>query len=221
MLIFFMMATLGVFFFNGIKEGVIINRFKNFETWDDAFLLLFAISTGEEWNLLMYDCGKMPPNCTEGVDCGSALSWVYYVVFIVFVTHIMLNLFILVIIEQFDKYYNNEDSPLKSFSDKFEKFEEEWIPLTQMNGCVKLKEKQLIPFYKKLHPIIGMSNPKEMKDDAIKKNLLKMGIKSEGGFIYFNELLYRLMREKYVKFKLNTPMAILELTTQFKLYQMT
>ena len=56
MLIFFMMATLGVFFFAEIESGLIINRFKNFKTWDDAFLLLFAISTGEEWNLLMYDC---------------------------------------------------------------------------------------------------------------------------------------------------------------------
>ena len=56
MLIFFMMATLGVFFFASIESGIIINRFKNFKTWDDAFLLLFAISTGEEWNLLMYDC---------------------------------------------------------------------------------------------------------------------------------------------------------------------
>jgi hypothetical protein len=115
MLIFFMMATLGVFFFADIKEGEIINRFKNFETWDDAFLLLFAISTGEEWNLLMYDCWKVPPNCTPDVDCGSSLSWVYYVVFIMLVTHIMLNLFILVIIEQFDKYYLDEENPLKTF----------------------------------------------------------------------------------------------------------
>jgi len=30
-----------------------------------------------------------------------------------------------------------------------------------------------------------------------------MGIKSDSGFIYFNELLYRCMRRKYGNFKVN------------------
>ena len=62
-----------------------------------------------------------------------------------------------------------------------------------------------------------------MKESEAKKKLLKMGIKSENGFIYFNELLYRLMREQYVtdKFTLDTKMTIIELTTQFKLYNLT
>ena len=54
----------------------------------------------------------------------------------------------------------------------------------------------------------------------IKKKLLKMGIKTDNGFIYFNELLYRLMREQYCTFKLNKRMTLVELTTQFKLYQL-
>ena len=49
------------------------------------------------------------------LDCGSSFAWVYYVIFIMLVTHIMLNLFILVIIEQFDKYYLDEENPLKTF----------------------------------------------------------------------------------------------------------
>ena len=112
MLIFFMEATLGVFFFSTITEGEIINRFKNFSTWDDAFLLLFAMSTGEEWNLIMYDCSRVPPNCTEGVNCGSPWAWAYFVAFIMLVTHIMLNLFVLIIIEQFDKYDPTKENPV-------------------------------------------------------------------------------------------------------------
>ena len=87
-----------------------------------------------------------------------------------------------------------------------------------------LKEKQLMSFYKALPPAIGLIQQEAgMNASSIKKVLLKMGIKSEGGFIYFNELLYRLMREKYVtgKFRLNTRMTIIELTTQFKLYHIT
>ena len=52
----------------------------------------------------------------------------------------------------------------------------------------------------------------------MKKKMLKMGIRSDDGFVYFNELLYRLMREQYCKFKLNKRMTLHELSTQFKLY---
>ena len=63
---------------------------------------------------------------------------------------------------------------------------------------------------------------KEFYDEGdLKKNVLKMGIKSNLGFIYFNELLYRCMRRKYCNFKINKKMQIFELKTQFRIYQMT
>ena len=102
MLIFFMLATLGVFFFKDIEEGDVIDpQFKNFKTFGDGFLLLFAISTGEDWNRLMYDCWRH-----------SNIAPLYFIVFIMIVTHIMLNLFILVIIEQFEKYYLSSSNSL-------------------------------------------------------------------------------------------------------------
>jgi len=52
-----------------------------------------------------------------------------------------------------------------------------------------------------------------MKDDEIMKILLKMNITSENGEIGFNELLYRMMRTKYVNFRMNKEMTIHELKT--------
>ena len=62
-----------------------------------------------------------------------------------------------------------------------------------------------------------------MSESEAEKKLLKMGVKSEDGYIYFNELLYRLMRELFVtdKFQLNTKMTMIELTTQYKLFKLT
>ena len=48
-----------------------------------------------------------------------------------------------------------------------------------------------------------------------------MGIKSENGFIYFNELLYRMLRNRYGNFQLNKKMQIRELITQLKLFDIT
>jgi len=72
--------------------------------------------------------------------------------------------------------------------------------------------KKLLPFYSKLPPPLGMQPG--TRDSDLKKQLLKMGIKSDNGFVYFNEILYRLMREEYCKFKLNKRMQLFELTTQ-------
>ena len=156
MLIFFMEATLGVFFFSTITEGEIIGRFKNFSTWDDAFLILFAMSTGEEWNLIMYDCSRVPPNCEEGVNCGSPWAWAYFVCFIMLVTHIMLNLFVLIIIEQFDKYDPTKENPVQIYQDRLQEFESKWTDATVNQKCEYLKEGELINFYKSLKPNIGL-----------------------------------------------------------------
>ena len=55
----------------------------------------------------------------------------------------------------------------------------------------------------------------------LKRNMLKMGIRSDDGYIYFNELLYRCMRRIYGNLKLNKNMQISELKTQYKIFMMT
>jgi hypothetical protein len=43
--------------------------------------------------------------------------------------------------------------------------------------------------------------------------MLKMGVRSVDGYVYFNELLYRCMRRLYGSFRLNKQMYIIELKT--------
>lgn len=51
-----------------------------------------------------------------------------------------------------------------------------------------------------------------------------MGINVDDGFIYFNEMLYRIMRAQFVtarNLKFNKVMTISELVTQFKISELT
>lgn len=48
-----------------------------------------------------------------------------------------------------------------------------------------------------------------------------MAIKSDNGYIFFNEMLYRCMRRKYGNMKINKKMQIFELRTQYAIYLMT
>ena len=102
-LIFFMFAILGNFAFKGVIEGDVINDNKNYVTAGNGILFLFALATGEDWNKVMYDCSRTPlreggRGCINGLTCGTPWSYVYHILLVLICTHVMLNLFILVII---------------------------------------------------------------------------------------------------------------------------
>jgi len=157
LLILFMFAVLGVFFFNTLTTGEVIDEnYKNFKDFGSAYLLLFAIATGEDWNKLMYDCVDTPPDCVEGETCGTSLAAAYYIMFILVITHIMLNLFILVIIQQFETYYVADDNPIKTFTANFDVFHECWVKVTDKFHCIKMKERQLVDFFKEMPAPMGM-----------------------------------------------------------------
>ena len=73
---------------------------------------------------------------------------------------------------------------------------------------------------------IGMSeDPKDAKDkeadDA--RLILKMGINVDDGFVYFHEMLYRIMKAQFVtakKVKFNKVMTVSELVTQFRIAEL-
>ena len=69
--------------------------------------------------------------------------------------------------------------------------------MTQKHHCIKLKGKFLFDFIKAIPPPLGLMGQSE---GEIKKRLLKMNIKAEDGWIYFNELLYRMLRNRYGSF---------------------
>jgi hypothetical protein len=103
-LIFFMFAILGNFAFGKVVTGDVINDHKNYGNSLNGLLFLFALSTGEDWNKVMFDCSRRSIQegglgCTEGEDCGTVWSFPFHVMLIVICTHVMLNLFILVIIQ--------------------------------------------------------------------------------------------------------------------------
>ena len=126
MLIFFIMAVLGNSLFFRVTEGNVISSWKNFTNFHQSFSLLFSISTGEDWNRIMYDCMNTDSDCIPGKTCGTDIAPFFFLSFILLVTHIMLNLFVLVIIQQFSKYYIEDDNPRARFEEDFEDFKEAW-----------------------------------------------------------------------------------------------
>lgn len=71
MIIFFIFAILGVFMFRDVVKGEVIDEeYMNFSNFGYAMLMLFRISTGEDWNSVMNDTMDIR-NCRLGTECVS------------------------------------------------------------------------------------------------------------------------------------------------------
>ena len=89
LLLFFIFAILGVNLFNNVKTGNVIDEYTNFYDFDNAMIALLRIATGEEWNMIMYDCARVN---------GSAIPSLYFTSFVIMTSFVMLNMFIMVIL---------------------------------------------------------------------------------------------------------------------------
>ena len=95
---------------------------------------MFAISTGEDWNKIMFDCSRSKlsvPPCIDEQTCGNAAAaFIFFPLMILVCSHVMLNLFILVIIQQFEKYYLPKENMITMFKNDMATFMIVWKKLT-------------------------------------------------------------------------------------------
>jgi hypothetical protein len=126
-----MFAILGNYLFSNISEGDVVSDFKNFQTFFDSFLLLFILSTGESWNIFMFDCSRNEnQGCQPGITCGTFWAFVFFPCMVLICSWIMLNLFILVIIQQFEKYYLPKENMITRFKNDQQSFMVVWNEMT-------------------------------------------------------------------------------------------
>lgn len=194
MLIYFIFSVLAVFLFGHITDGEIIDEYVNFNNFGYAMLILIRISTGEDWNGIMYDTMNTRDDCLPNT-CGSSYASIFYISFLMICSLVMLNLFILVILQQFDEYYLPDDNVLDRFKKDLETFKSTWTVFTGKYNCFKIKDRDLVRFFQAMEPKLGMSNLEEIE---ILRNLVLMELESdEEGFIYFNDLLFKSMKRVY------------------------
>jgi hypothetical protein len=154
------------------------------------------MSTGEDWNGVMIDCMQTEADgCIPGETCGFGYAPIFFIPYIMLSSQIMLNLFIMVIIQQFEKYYLSDDNVMERFKANLELFKTTWTKFTRDQNCLKLKDTKLVSFFKAMDKPLGM---KGMADKDVIKQIVLMGVVTdEEGFVYFNELLFKAMRIVY------------------------
>ena len=194
-LVYFIYAVLGVFLFSNIKYGTVIWDYRNFHDFGQALLLLVVICTGEDWNYVMNDWSRTLPDWVPGETCGLYYAPLYFTSYVMIVSFVLLNLFVLIILQQFDKYYFPDDNVLQNFKDNLEAFKTNWSAFAQEYNGVKIKDHWLVDFFYSLSPPLGFKGIKGVTRKDVVVEILKMDLISDpNGFIYFNELLFKSMR---------------------------
>ncbi|XP_046472832.1 voltage-dependent calcium channel type A subunit alpha-1 isoform X6 [Neodiprion pinetum] len=196
-MLFFIYAIIGMQVFGNIKldSSTAISKHNNFQSFIQGLMLLFRCATGEAWPNIMLACKKGRPcaqpkedNAAEG--CGSNLTYGYFVSFIFFCSFLMLNLFVAVIMDNFD-YLTRDSSILGAHHlDEFVRIWAEYDP----NATGKIHYTEMYDMLKNMDPPLGFGN--KCPNRLAYKKLIRMNMPVDvDGKVNFTTTLFALIRE--------------------------
>ncbi|CAO3588343.1 unnamed protein product [Absidia cylindrospora] len=155
MLVMCLFAMIFMEFFGLTKYGPSGSSNSNFRNYGNALLLLVRMTTGEGWNEVMMDYTFSAPNCVASdnyleTDCGSA-NWAYFLFnfFYITCTHIFLNLFIAVVISNFEYTYETRSRFTLLTKNDLRKFKYAWAEVDPA-GTGFIQKKDVAKFFKNL-----------------------------------------------------------------------
>lgn len=143
-------SLMGVQLFGTVKFGENLSRQANFKTAKLGTITMFRIVTGEDWYRMMHDCMIGLPHCTKGknyweTDCGNfGISFAFFSSFYIIITHMVLNLLVAIIMENFSLFYSSEEDALLSYTD-IRNFQNTWNMVdAQQKGTIPVRRVKFI-----------------------------------------------------------------------------
>ncbi|XP_076674536.1 calcium voltage-gated channel subunit cacophony isoform X9 [Andrena cerasifolii] len=196
-MLFFIYAIIGMQVFGNIAldPESSITKHNNFQSFIQGLMLLFRCATGEAWPNIMLSCIKGRPcdvkaGKQEPGGCGSNIAYAYFVSFIFFCSFLMLNLFVAVIMDNFD-YLTRDSSILGAHHlDEFVRIWAEYDP----NATGKIHYTEMYDMLKNMDPPLGFGN--KCPNRLAYKKLIRMNMPADAnGKVNFTTTLFALIRE--------------------------
>uniref|UniRef100_A0A286XJ84 Calcium voltage-gated channel subunit alpha1 F n=2 Tax=Hystricomorpha TaxID=33550 RepID=A0A286XJ84_CAVPO len=193
-MIFFIYAVIGMQMFGkvALQDGTQINRNNNFQTFPQAVLLLFRCATGEAWQEIML--ASLPGNrCDPESDfgpgeeftCGSNFAIAYFISFFMLCAFLIINLFVAVIMDNFD-YLTRDWSILGPHHlDEFKRIWSEYDP----GAKGRIKHLDVVALLRRIQPPLGFG--KLCPHRVACKRLVAMNVPlNSDGTVTFNATLF-------------------------------
>uniref|UniRef100_A0A8C2IMI8 Voltage-dependent N-type calcium channel subunit alpha-1B n=1 Tax=Cyprinus carpio TaxID=7962 RepID=A0A8C2IMI8_CYPCA len=194
-MLFFIYAIIGMQVFGNImlSEESAINIHNNFQTFFQALMLLFRSATGEGWHEIMLSCLSERPCDRDsgytGKECGSDFAYFYFVSFIFLCSFLMLNLFVAVIMDNFE-YLTRDASILGPHHlDEFIRVWAEYDPA----ACGRISYLDMYEMLRHMSPPLGLG--KKCPPRIAYKRLVRMNMPiAEDSTVHFTSTLMALIR---------------------------
>ncbi|KAG8589004.1 hypothetical protein GDO81_006208, partial [Engystomops pustulosus] len=197
-MLFFIYAVIGMQVFGKIAmvDGTQINRNNNFQTFPQAVLLLFRCATGEAWQEILLSCSygkRCDPESDflpgEENTCGTSFAYFYFISFYMLCAFLIINLFVAVIMDNFD-YLTRDWSILGPHHlDEFKRIWAEYDP--EAKG--RIKHLDVVTLLRRIQPPLGFG--KFCPHRVACKRLVSMNMPlNSDGTVTFNATLFSLVR---------------------------
>ncbi|KAF1540880.1 Voltage-dependent L-type calcium channel subunit alpha-1S, partial [Eudyptula minor] len=197
-MLFFIYAVIGMQMFGKIAmvDGTQINQNNNFQTFPQAVLLLFRCATGEAWQEILLDCsyGKLcdpESDFAEGEEytCGTGFAYFYFISFYMLCAFLIINLFVAVIMDNFD-YLTRDWSILGPHHlDEFKRIWAEYDP--EAKG--RIKHLDVVTLLRRIQPPLGFGKFCPHRVACKRLVCMNMPLNSDGT-VTFNATLFALVR---------------------------
>jgi hypothetical protein len=220
LLMLFIYAVLGMQLFAKTQYNGNYSVHANFRTFPNSLLTLVRFATGEGWGDFMYDasenvdgcvddpeyrndmCGfNDKPGCTPLNGCGKLEVFPYLLSFTLFVSMVLFNLFVGVIIEGFAEA-NDVSKSLKT--EDFQTFVNYWAKFDPEATCF-ISIENLEELIATLPVPLGIKdyepNHKEVVDVCCKLDLNVYSIHGHCNYVHFKQVLMALMTQRIMEDK--------------------
>ncbi|XP_042869771.1 voltage-dependent calcium channel type A subunit alpha-1-like isoform X15 [Penaeus japonicus] len=197
-MLFFIYAIIGMQVFGNIDldPTTSITRHNNFRNFAEGIMLLFRCATGEAWQSIMLSCIKGRPCDPDALKnnsektCGSNVAYMYFVTFIFLCSFLMLNLFVAVIMDNFD-YLTRDSSILGAHHlDEYIRIWAEYDP----NATGRIHYTEMYDMLRNMDPPLGFGNKCPYR--LAYKKLIRMNMPlDDEGKVHFTTTLFALIRE--------------------------
>ncbi|XP_072402632.1 muscle calcium channel subunit alpha-1 isoform X5 [Diabrotica undecimpunctata] len=199
-MLFFIYAVIGMQMFGKIESNDMvtptsISRNNNFGSFFQAVLVLFRSATGESWQEIMMDCADTPAaKCHSNLkkvvtSCGSVVAYPFFISFYVLCSFLIINLFVAVIMDNFD-YLTRDWSILGPHHlDEFIRLWSEYDP----DAKGRIKHLDVVTLLRKISPPLGFG--KLCPHRVACKRLVSMNMPlNSDGTVLFNATLFAVVR---------------------------
>ncbi|XP_019643318.1 PREDICTED: voltage-dependent P/Q-type calcium channel subunit alpha-1A-like isoform X3 [Branchiostoma belcheri] len=195
-MLLFIYAIVGMQVFGNIAldDDTEIHRHNNFRTFIQGLMVLFRCATGEAWQEIMLSClpGAMcDPQSENGPvpQCGSEFAYFYFTSFIFLCSFLMLNLFVAVIMDNFD-YLTRDTSILGPHH--LEEYIRVWADFDP-GATGRISYTDMFDLLKQLNPPLGFG--RKCPARVAYKRLIRMNMAvDDNKTVHFTTTLFALIR---------------------------